>query len=60
MSGIANMGPVRAGVQELEPSMLWSAMVVAGMGAVPNPTPLHQDMHSYLAGPLHPLQQHQE
>lgn len=41
---------VRVGVQELEPSMVWSAMVIAGMGAPSDPTPLHRDMHTYLAG----------
>lgn len=38
-----------AGVQELEPSMLWSAAVVGGMGAVEDPKQLHHDMHTYLA-----------
>ena len=38
------------GILELEPSMTWNPQVVAGMGAVTDPTQLHQDMHAYLAG----------
>lgn len=39
-----------AGVLELEPSMTWNPQVVAGIGAVTDPTQLHKDMHGYLAG----------
>ena len=39
-----------AGIMELEPSTLWNPQVVAGIGAVPDPTKLHTDMHTYLAG----------
>jgi len=35
---------------ELEPSTLWNPQVVAGIGAVSDPTKLHKDMHAYLAG----------
>ncbi|KAL0042463.1 hypothetical protein WJX79_000575 [Trebouxia sp. C0005] len=37
------------GIMELEPSTLWNPQVVAGIGAVPDPTKLHTDMHTYLA-----------
>lgn len=30
--------------------MLWNPQVVAGIGAVTDPTKLHKDMHTYLAG----------
>ena len=39
-----------AGIVELEPSTLWNPQVVAGIGAVSDPTKLHKDMHTYLAG----------
>lgn len=39
-----------AGIVELEPSTLWNPQVVAGIGAVSDPTQLHKDMHTYLAG----------
>nr|UAD82042.1 raffinose synthase 2 [Trebouxia lynnae] len=38
------------GILELEPSMTWNPQVVAGIGAVTDPTQLHKDMHGYLAG----------
>ena len=39
-----------AGIVELEPSMTWNPQIVAGIGAVVDPTQLHKDMHGYLAG----------
>lgn len=30
--------------------MMWNPQVVAGIGAVTDPTKLHKDMHTYLAG----------
>lgn len=30
--------------------MMWNPQVVAGIGAVADPTQLHKDMHGYLAG----------
>lgn len=38
------------GVVELEPSMTWNPQVIAGIGAVTDPTQLHKDIHGYLAG----------
>ena len=38
------------GVLEVDPSMAWSAAVMNGVGLVPDPVPLHTDMHSYLQG----------
>ena len=46
-----------AGIVELEPSMLWNPQVVAGIGAVTDPTKLHKDMHTYLAGTHMPATQ---
>ena len=44
-----------AGILELEPSMTWNPQVVAGIGAVTDPTQLHKDMHGYLAGLPYPF-----
>jgi len=38
-----------AGLREIEPSMLWNPSVLAGVGAVYDPSGLFNDMHSYLA-----------
>lgn len=46
-----------AGIVELEPSMTWNPQVVAGIGAVADPTQLHKDMHGYLAGGCQALPQ---
>lgn len=37
------------GLREIEPSMLWNPSVLGGVGAVLDPAPLFEDMHSYLA-----------
>jgi hypothetical protein len=37
------------GLYEIEPSMRWNPAVVAGVGMIPDPSPLYRDMHSYLA-----------
>ena len=37
--------------------MTWNPQIVAGIGAVADPTQLHKDMHSYLAGGCHALPQ---
>lgn len=36
------------GVLEIEPSMAWNPAILAGLGAVDDPTALYRDMHSYL------------
>ena len=37
------------GVAEVEPSMLWSPAVLAGVGVVADPATLYADLHAYLA-----------
>lgn len=37
-------------LQEIDPSYSWVQPVLAGVGLVDNPAPLHRDMHAFLKG----------